>query len=464
MVNAPVQAMRPSLLLVVACSALSFGAACGLAPSPGQGGSPSGASGGGGVPSTNPTPQGPSAPADGGVADGAGPAPTGCAGNGAGLYCGSALGLDPSNLYACDGRDSPSVAEACSEGCNPNAAACYAASCAGRTDGTYCGGDQVAGNPAVLYECSSGAVASHQACPSACIVEPAGTADRCGLAIPTSPRAAAGNGFALVRWSPAGVVQKGFTVTASPGGATMQAAASATGVTFDGLTNGTSYSFTVTEDMGTASAPTNAVTPSASANVVPDVTQHAQTRNLTCEEAALVMALSHEGITKTENEVLADIGIDLTPATFDASGALHWGNPYKSFVGNPDGLETNYTGYGTYWTNIARAAMDFGATVVQAGEAISPAVLYAAILAGHPVVVWVTGDFQVYPKQASWITDDGQTLAWYGPHEHAITVVGVDDTTVVIDNPLKQVEWQRVDRATFEPVYLVYNQMAVILK
>jgi uncharacterized protein YvpB len=124
---------------------------------------------------------------------------------------------------------------------------------------------------------------------------------------------------------------------------------------------------------------------------------------------------------------------------------------------------TAYTGYGTYWPNIARAATDFGATVVRAGEATSPSSLYADVLAGHPAVVWITGNMQVYARQNTWITDSGHTIGWYGPEEHAATLVGVDDTTVILDNPLKQTEWQRVPKATFEAVYQVYNQMAVVL-
>jgi uncharacterized protein YvpB len=369
------------------------------------------------------------------------------------------LGLGTDDVYSCDGTDAPTVATACPQGCNPAVTACYQASCAGRSDGKYCGSDEVDGNPTVVYVCQGGAVASFGKCPGLCIREPSGVDDACGPTIPTDVRAAAGDGLAVVRWTPAGTAQTGFTVTASPGGVTAQAPSNATG-----LTNGIGYTFTITQDGGMPSAATAAVTPSPNANVVTDVLHHPQTRNLTCEEASLVMALSHAGISRTEDDVLNDIGIDWTAATFDTNGFLHWGDPYKSFVGDPDGLETSYTGYGTYWPNIQRAAVDFGAMVVQAGEGTSPASLYAAILAGHPAVVWVTGNFQVYTRQNTWITDDGQTIGWYGPAEHAVTVVGVDDTTVIIDNPLNPVEWQRVAKTTFEAVYAVYNQAAVVVQ
>ncbi len=400
---------------------------------------------------------------EGGVSlEGAAPG-VGCDGRAAGLYCGSTLMLGTNDLYACDGKGTATVAESCSQGCDATLSACYHASCSAEKDGAYCGLDQVRGNPALLYECAAGSVASFQACPDACVVEPSGAGDRCGVAIPAQVRAAAGNGWALVRWSPASPVKAGFTIAVSPGGAILSVNASAASVEVPGLTNGVAYTFTVAQDGGTPSAETAPVVPSASANVIADVLHHPQTHNLTSEEAALVMALSHQGVTKTEEDVLTTIGVDSSAATFDANGYLHWGNPYKSFVGSPDGLEAKYTGYGAYWPALQQAAVSLGGSVAHAGESTTPAVLYAAILVEQPAVVWITANLQVEVKQNTWITTDGQTLGWYGPEKHAVTIVGVDDTTVIVDNPLDATEWQRIDKPTFEAAYGVYNQAAVVL-
>src|SRR5205085_11149608 len=86
---------------------------------------------------------------------------------------------------------------------------------------------------------------------------------------PTGVSAVAGNAQATVSFSaPAstgGAAITSYTVTASPGGKT--AGGSSGPITVTGLTNGTSYAFTVTPTSsvgtGPASSPSNAVTPRA---------------------------------------------------------------------------------------------------------------------------------------------------------------------------------------------------------
>jgi hypothetical protein len=86
---------------------------------------------------------------------------------------------------------------------------------------------------------------------------------------PGNPTAVAGDESAAVSFdapaSNGGAAITGYTVTASPGGATETCTGSP--CTVDGLTNGTSYTFTVTATnaagVGGTSAPSNAVTPSS---------------------------------------------------------------------------------------------------------------------------------------------------------------------------------------------------------
>jgi hypothetical protein len=88
---------------------------------------------------------------------------------------------------------------------------------------------------------------------------------------PANVTATAGNGQATVSWAApsnnGGSPITGYAITSSPGGVTVTAAGSATSAAVAPLTNGTSYTFTVTATnaigTGPASTPSNAVTPSA---------------------------------------------------------------------------------------------------------------------------------------------------------------------------------------------------------
>jgi streptogramin lyase len=89
-----------------------------------------------------------------------------------------------------------------------------------------------------------------------------------GLSAPGSVRAVAGDGEATLTWTPAsdsGPPITGYTVTASPGGATTTVSPLVPAATLTGLTNGTPYTFTVaaTNSIGTgpASAAPATVTP-----------------------------------------------------------------------------------------------------------------------------------------------------------------------------------------------------------
>lgn len=191
-----------------------------------------------------------------------------------------------------------------------------------------------------------------------------------------------------------------------------------------------------------------------------DVPLYDQAYKLSCEEASLRMALAYEGIRVTDAQVLALIGTDNSAARWTSTG-LRWGDPYTTFVGSPYGSETALTGYGTYFPTIAAAARAFGGTVLAAGEGISPDTLYADVLAGHPVVAWVTYQW-VGASRQDYVAFDGRLIPYAGPVEHAVTVVGVTATQVYVNNPDFGLEV--ISRTVFESSYATYNDMAVVLE
>src|SRR5260370_31527692 len=79
-----------------------------------------------------------------------------------------------------------------------------------------------------------------------------------------------------------------------------------------------------------------AVPPPRTERVLDVAWQH-QAHSLTCEAAALRMALSYYGISVDELTLISYMSRDPRPAMFDSQGRLlAWGDPAQGFFGNPD--------------------------------------------------------------------------------------------------------------------------------
>ena len=189
------------------------------------------------------------------------------------------------------------------------------------------------------------------------------------------------------------------------------------------------------------------------------VPQYQQQHGLTCEAAALRMALGAFGINVAESTLMSQIGIDYRRPYWDSSGGFHWGDPYANFVGNPDGSERGLTGYGVYAPPIARVAQANGAAVSQVGEGIAPSTVYQSVLAGHPVIAWISFDW-VYHRVTHYVAFDGRTVQFGSPYEHAAVVRGVTNGYVLINNPWFGVQW--ISKPTFEAAYATFNNMAIV--
>src|SRR5438105_9010875 len=128
-----------------------------------------------------------------------------------------------------------------------------------------------------------------------------------------------------------------------------------------------------------------------------DIAWQHQAHNLTCEAAALRMALSYYGISIDELTLISYMTRDARPAKFDGHGRLvSWGDPAQGFVGNPDGRIERYTGYGVYYQPVSLAAMFAGANVLEAGS-VAPKDLYDAVLTGHPAVPCISNTYHQVP-------------------------------------------------------------------
>jgi uncharacterized protein YvpB len=190
-----------------------------------------------------------------------------------------------------------------------------------------------------------------------------------------------------------------------------------------------------------------------------------QDHRLSCEAAALKMALAYEGIKVDEMTLLRYMSLDSRPPRFSGGKLVTWGDPAKAYVGNPDGHIEWYTGYGVYNAPLAKAAIRAGAAVQASGSGlygsgIAPSAIYAAVLTGHPAVVWISNTYRQVPL-AEYIAYDGARV-WYTLTEHAVTVVGVKPGAVLINDPWFGKAWH--SKVQFESAYKTFDHMAVIIE
>jgi uncharacterized protein YvpB len=237
-----------------------------------------------------------------------------------------------------------------------------------------------------------------------------------------------------------------------------------------GCSANTAHPALVTHASPSAAAPSPSPDPAPTPSLRPtervlDIKIHYQEHNLTCEAAALKMALAYEGITVDEMTLVGYMTNDPRPAKFDTRGNLvAWGDPAQGFVGNPDGHIQRLTGYGVYYQPVAFATLLAGANVVTAGgglygSAIPPSAVYDAVLDGHPVVAWISNTYRTV-NLSRYTAYDGATIS-YTLTEHAVTVIGVRPDAVLINDPWFGQHWHT--KAQFEAAYATFQQMAVIV-
>lgn len=200
--------------------------------------------------------------------------------------------------------------------------------------------------------------------------------------------------------------------------------------------------------------PAPAPTPVATQHIL-SIALDYQDQALSCEAAALKMALAGKGVRVSEKQIMDIVGYDATPHRGEV-----WGDPNVAFVGSIAGHQ-NTTGYGVHWDPIAKAARTWrSARAITNGTTKQ---LAAEIYADHPVVIWGTLGTAY---RDDWQTPSGATvLTWKG--EHARTVIGVigtadNPTAFVVNDPIVgRVTWST---AKLDANWRSFGRAAVIVE
>lgn len=150
----------------------------------------------------------------------------------------------------------------------------------------------------------------------------------------------------------------------------------------------------------------------SAATVKMDVKPHRQEHSLSCEVAALKMALAGVGVEVSEKELVQKLKYDKAPK----QGKI-WGDPQNGFVGNIDG-QMPASGYGVYDQPIAELANQYRKAEILNEK--TPQGLASELLAGRTVVVW---GFFGRGRPLSWSTPGGREIKAVNG-EHARTLIG----------------------------------------
>jgi uncharacterized protein YvpB len=209
-----------------------------------------------------------------------------------------------------------------------------------------------------------------------------------------------------------------------------------------------------------AAAAPRAWAPSAGYVTIP-VPIYRQTRNLNCETAAMQMGLAYYGHYYSQDSLFSYENPDLRAPVVSNGVIIRWGDPYTNFVGNVNGSETGFTGYGVYYPVILSIARSHGVPNAYGGEGFSAATVYAELAAGHPVQIWMEARWS-RPAVRTWTAWDGRVVR-YSLAEHSVILTGVSPTQVrVNDDQFGSQYW--VSKSTFEASWRDFNNMAVIYR
>lgn len=182
-----------------------------------------------------------------------------------------------------------------------------------------------------------------------------------------------------------------------------------------------------------------------------------QDYSLSCEAASLKMALASKKVFVSEEEIMDEVGYDLSPRTSET-----WGNPNKAYVGNIDG-EICKTGYGVHWEPIAKAARKWREAEIFSRWDIKG--LTEELSKGNPAVIWGTLPVK-NPKECSWKTSGGESIRvfWETHVRLAIGFIGEKEnpSKIIINDPLSgRLYWPTGD---FLVNWGRFNRNAVVVR
>ncbi|WP_127587596.1 C39 family peptidase [Paenibacillus koleovorans] len=177
-----------------------------------------------------------------------------------------------------------------------------------------------------------------------------------------------------------------------------------------------------------------------------------------CEITSLTMLLNYYGVAKTKMELVPEMKKDPTAIAYKDNRISYWGNPNVGFVGEVTGKGK---GFGIYHGPLMELLQAYVPTAVDMTGGTFDA-LERQVAAGIPAVVWTTIDYKVPTEWVEWNTASGPVVTTF--MEHAVLLVGYDETNVYVNDPLSGRKNMPLNKAAFIQVWEVMGKQALSYK
>ena len=171
-----------------------------------------------------------------------------------------------------------------------------------------------------------------------------------------------------------------------------------------------------------------------------------------CEVTSAAMLLNYYGI-NVSKEALAD-EISKAPLPIFRNDRIEGESPYEYFIGNPRESKA----FGTFNQPIFNLISDYKIAENMTGCDFSQVI--NQVKSGHPVMVWITRELMEVEYQSSWYVKD--EIFWWPKGEHTVVVIGVDDHTIIVNDPYNGEE-KYFELESFKRIWETLGRQAITI-
>lgn len=164
-----------------------------------------------------------------------------------------------------------------------------------------------------------------------------------------------------------------------------------------------------------------------------------------CEVTSLAMMLQYAGANTNKMELFQKVKKDSDPLQRSGKGDIvRWGNPADGFVGDMTGRSAGYAVFDKPMEELVNSYLP-GRAVNLTNKSFDEVLQHVA--KGYPVVVWTTGDYRLPDRWEAWY--HGNQLIKTPLDLHAVVLVGFDQNSVYLNDPLSGRKQVRVGKQQF---------------